>query len=100
MGVNNLQNISKRKFRGMVKQYIFRKNQAEVVESTRGYKKLNYDEISKQEYKRKPYFYNMSLENGRMAFKVNTKTVHTIPANFSAEYRRKGKRAVLNSAPS
>ena len=73
------------------------KDQDELLESVKRYKKLNYEELSKSELKRKNHFSNMNLDSGRMAFRIACKMVQTIPANFSSQYRRKGLSTICYS---
>ena len=89
MGVEDLQSMNKYSFKRLVSKYINRKNHDELLESTKGYKKLNYNDLSKEEFGRKTYFSSMNLESARMAFRVSTKMIR-VPANFPSQYRRRG----------
>ena len=89
MGVNDLHSMSKWSFKTLVARYIKQKNHNELLESVKGYKKLNYTDLSKEEFTRKKYFSSMNLESGRMAFRVAAKMI-MIPANFPSLYRRRG----------
>ena len=44
-----------------------------------------------EKYERKPFMYNLSLENARMFFRVQTKLVQTLRKNFPTMYRRMGQ---------
>ena len=57
----------------------------------KGYKKLNFEELSLETFERKPYFFNLSLENARMRFRAASKLVPTILMNFPSKYRRIGR---------
>ena len=89
MKVTNLQTISKRAFKKVSGKYIKQKDTSELLESVKKYKKLNYDDLSQSEMKRKNYFRNMDLESGRVAFRVASKML-PLPANFPSQYRRRG----------
>ena len=67
------------------------KNKSEVLESIKGSKKLNFEEISAEKYERKAYLSTLDLENGRMLFRVHSRLVPTIRKNYASLYRRKGK---------
>ena len=73
------------------------KDRDELLESVKRYKKLDHEELSKSELKRKNYFTNMNLDSGRMAFRIACKMVQTIPAHFSSQYRRKGLSTICYS---
>ena len=85
-----MRSVSKWTFKREVKKYTRNKFLNELLESVKGYKKLNYDEICKREFKRKSYFSTMSLDSSCMAFRVASKMVQ-LPANFPAKYRRSGE---------
>ena len=91
MGVNDLKLISKWHFKKVVKKYIFDRNRSQVLDEIRSYKKLSFDQLSQETYERKSYFFDLSLENARMRFRVSSKLVPTILANFSSKYRRRGQ---------
>ena len=91
LGIHNLQSVSKWQFRKTVKNYIFEKNKSELLSQIKGYKKLSYEELSRETFERKPYFFNLSLENARMRFRVASKLVPTVLMNFPSKYRRIGR---------
>lgn len=55
----------------------------------RKYKKLDFEELSKEKFERKSYLYELNLENARMMFKIKSKVVPTIRKNFSQKYEKK-----------
>ena len=59
LGTLNLQTVSKWQFRKMVNSYLFEKNKSELLSQIKGYKKLNFDELSQEKLERKPYFFNL-----------------------------------------
>ena len=75
----------------MVKDYIFRLNRSELLSEIQGYKKLNYDELSREKFERKPYFSKLNLEDSRMKLRINVHLVPTILANYPSKYRRQGR---------
>ena len=90
LGITDLRSVSKWTYKRTVTKYVRQTFFNELLESVRKYKKLNYEEISKLEFKRKTYFSTMNLESGRMAFRVAAKMVN-VPANFPSKYRRRGE---------
>ena len=60
LGVNEiseLSSISKWKFKKRVRNYIHKKNAADLLESIKQYKKLDYNEMKQESYERKSYFF-------------------------------------------
>ena len=43
--------------------------------------------MSQEKYERKPYFYNMTLEDTRFAFRISSKMLN-VKKNFAQKYRR------------
>ena len=91
LGISDLRSINKWRFKNLVKKFIRRRNEAELLESIRGYKKLNYEELSQETFGRKSYFFSLPLDAARMRFRIASKLVQTIRTNFSSQYRRKGQ---------
>ena len=48
----------------------------------KSYKKLSYDKLSQEVFKRKDYLRDLSLEDGRMMFKLNCEMCPGIKINF------------------
>ena len=47
------------------------------------------DPIKHEDFKEaQKYLYDKSIENGRMAFKVRTQMIETIPGNFENKYKK------------
>ena len=87
-----------------VKKYIATKNRNELLTESKKYKKLNHDELAQENFERKPYFYELNLENLRIMFKIKSQVVPTIRKNFSRKYRDKSLECPscrnLNPSPS
>ena len=91
MNVSQLSAMNKWQFKRKVKTYIYELNKTQLLESSKKYKKLTFDELRSQTFERKSYFYNLSLDDARMRFRIASKTVPTIPANYPSKYRRSGR---------
>ena len=63
-----------------------------MLEDIKKYKKLNYEEMSKETFKRKKYFFENNLEKVRLMFKIKSEILPTIKKNFP----RKGQRPSRN----
>ena len=86
--LNDLVGMSKKFFQKKAKEYIKNKNKSELVERARSYKKLDFRVLSEEDFCRKPYFFNQTLETGRMLFRVSANLVQGIKANYPSKYRR------------
>ena len=104
MGNPNPEVETKRSWKTKVKKYIATKNRNELLTESKKYKKLNHDELAQENFERKPYFYELNLENLRIMFKIKSQVVPTIRKNFSRKYRDKSLECPscrnLNPSPS
>ena len=80
---------SKRIWRNKISKYIAQKNRDELLDKVKTYKKLSFDELSKEKYEKKSYFTELDLENVQMNFKIRSKVVPTIRKNFPSKYRER-----------
>ena len=85
--VCQLNNISQWSFKSLVRKYINKKNESYLLNAIKNYKKLDHSEMSQEKYERKPYFYNMTLEDTRFAFRISSKMLN-VKKNFAQKYRR------------
>ena len=88
MGFTNLREVSKGVFRRKVNKYFHDKQRAELLEDIKNYKKLDYEELSKEPFERKEFVYTLSLENARMRYKLLSKVVPTVRGHFPQKYRK------------
>ena len=77
--------MSKWSWRRLVKDYVRNKCRNELLEAMKTYKKLEYEQCSKEELKRKKYFFDLNLE--RIRFKALSNMLETFKANFPSKYR-------------
>ena len=87
MGNLNPRQTSKPLWKKRTKLYIEDKNKAELLEDIKKYKKLNYEEMSKETSKRKKYFFENNLEEVRFMFKIKSEILPTIRKNFPRKYK-------------
>ena len=80
--LDDLVGMSKKFFQKKAKEYIENKNKSELVERARSYKKLDFRVLSEEDFCRKPYFFNQTLETGRMLFRVSENLVQGGKANY------------------
>ena len=70
-----------------IKNAVFNHHYKEMKEEVMKMKKL--DPIKHEDFKEaQKYLYDKSIENGRMAFKVRTQMIETIPGNFKNKYKK------------
>ena len=81
-------NLSKWQFKKLAKSYITERNKNQLLEMIKTSKKINYQECIQEEFKRKPYFYNLKLDEIRTRYRISSQMVDTVRANYSNKYRR------------
>ena len=81
-------NFSKWQFKKLAKSYITERNKNQLLEMIKTSKKINYQECIQEEFKRKPYFYNLKLDEIRTRYRISSQMVDTVRANYSNKYRR------------
>ena len=74
-------------------------NKSQLLEEVKKLKKLNYEELSKEKFGRKQYFFQQNLENSRVLFRVSSRLIPYIKANYPSKYRRQGKPLTCPSCP-
>ena len=87
IGVEDVRTVSKWSWKKKVKDYIKKKQKDELLQDIKMYKKLDYEELSKDSYERKPFLSTLSLESARMKYKILSKVVPTIRSHFPRRYR-------------
>ena len=87
MNITSLVVISKWSYKRQVKKYIFDKNKQDLISMAESYKKIDMEEFTNDDFKRKQYFYTMNIEQVRYKYRIDNKMVATIRKNFSNKYR-------------
>ena len=90
--LGNPQLASKWQWKRAVGSYIESLNKHQLLEKIKGYKKLNYDDICKEEFGRKSYFYNNGLDTVRGLFRLSSRMWETVRSDFPNKYRGKSLR--------
>ena len=80
-------NLSKRSWKKKVKGYIHDLCKAMPLQEIKGYKKISYEECSKEEFERKSYFRTLNLEQTRDRYRISSSMVKDIRGNFPSKYR-------------
>ena len=65
-------------------------NHEDLLSDIGNYKKLDLSKLSNEAFERKPYIDKLSLEDGRMRYRIEARLVPTILGNYPSKYRRRG----------
>ena len=79
---NDPADLTKKKWKNLIKDRIHRKNKSDLLDQIKSYKKLNHDEIKEEEYGMKDYLKTMNMSEARTYFAIRSKTVRTVQMNF------------------
>ena len=90
IGITDLQNVSKWKFKKFTKDYVSKLNKESLLEDSKIYKKINYDDLVKEKYEMKEYFRTQNLHQARFLFRLSSLMVDGIRTHHSSKYRRRG----------
>ena len=91
MDLSGLGTLSKWQFKKSSKDYVQKRNKTQLLEEIKKSKKLNHEKLSQENFERKDYFFNQNLENSRMLFRVSSRIVPCVKANYPSKFRRAGK---------
>ena len=97
IGVNDIREVTKYHWKKKVKSYVAELNKRELLEDSKKYKKISYDEIKQETFERKKYFRSLDLEAARLRFRISSKMVEGIRSHFPRKYKSKGKNLLCPS---
>ena len=89
IGIPNPSDLSKWQWKALVRKYINHLNKSELLESIKKYKKFNFEQFSKEDFARKPYFYDHNLKTVRALFRLSSRMIETVRGDFPNKYRKK-----------
>ena len=92
VGAEEVQFVSKTVWKKRIKRYVRELYRNQLLEDIKKYKKLNFEECEKEEFKRKEYFNTLDLEGVRLKIKLTSKVVPTVRTHFKRKYRDKSLR--------
>ena len=83
----DLKQFSKFQFKKIVKQKIKMLNKSKLLEIARSkqYKKVNFNDLSENDFNLKQYFKSMSIADSRLRFKVESQMVPLVKMNFQSD---------------
>ena len=85
MSLSQLKNISKSEWKRFVHRNVKLKNEDDLLLSMKGYKKINLEEICKEECEIKPYIKDSDLSSGVMRFKIKSSMRLIIKMSFMSD---------------
>ena len=85
ISISELIPLSKAQFRSKLKAAILDKNKEDILRDVQKYKKLNYWKLSDEPFEMKQYFHDLTLQDARMKFALDTEMLRGIKAHFSSE---------------
>ena len=83
--------MSKWQFRKIVKGYITNLNKNELLEDSKRYMKVDHNELEKEEFVRKDYFSNLSLDQVRDRFRLEAQMFGDFKGSFPSKFRGRGE---------
>ena len=89
LGVSDMTAVSKFHWKREIRKYVTELNRAQILESVKKSKKLNYEELSSESFERKQYFFSLDLDSVRYRFRISSKMLD-IRTNFPGKYRSVG----------
>ena len=84
-GITCLTKYSKNQWKALVKSEIAKLNKDDILQKTKGYKKISYEELSKQPFMLQPYMKTLKISDARLRFKLKTFMTPTIQMNFPSD---------------
>ena len=91
IGVNDIREVTKYHWKKKVKSYVADLNKKELLEDSKRYKKISYDDLSQDTFERKKYFSSLDLESARLRFRISSNMVEGVRSHFPRKYRSRGK---------
>ena len=84
-GLTDIRSLSKYKFKREVKLQIFKKNKNELISISQNYKKINQDEFKNLSFEMQSYFKDLSVQQSRLQFKINSKMTPRVASLFTRD---------------
>ena len=88
----NIEHYSKYQFRKIVKNLIFKKNKAEILEWAKNYKKIDYNRCCNERFERRSYLTKLNVADARLYFRIKYFLVPTFRLDYKNVHRYKAER--------
>ena len=82
--------LSKYQFRKVTKAYVTDLCKSELIQDSMKYKKISHESLSKEEFKRKDYFQQLSLGQARDRLRLRAQMFGDLKGSFPSKFRRQG----------
>ena len=82
--------LSKWQFKKVVKEYVTDLNVKELLSDAKNYKKVNSEDLSREEFKKKEYFSELNLGQVRDRFRLVAQMYGDFKGSFPSHFRRRG----------
>ena len=86
-GITDIREFTKYQWKKKMKYHFNLRNKNQLIEMSRKYKKINSDELSKEDFKMKPYFRSLNIQQARLQFKINSKMTPKVASNFHRDQK-------------
>ena len=83
--IKTMEESSTKEWSKEISNLIERKNKEEILRKLKSYKKIEYDEVSKEDFGIKNYMKNLTYEDSLFAFRIRGKVVKSIRTHFKKE---------------
>ena len=83
----DMKGVSKDHWKNLVKRLMKEKNKHDLVKMAERYKKIKSEEMSLENFERKPYLTNLRMDQARTKFKLNTKMTKNVKLNYKNDPR-------------
>ena len=85
LGLNDMSNYSLNEWKKEVGKKIAQKNYDDLMKKMKTYKKLDHEQLSKEDFEFKSYLNELKLSDARTRFKLRAKMVYKIKFNFQSD---------------
>ena len=85
LGIGNMSSYAERSWKVEVNKKIEEQNYKDLMTEIKRYKKLSYDELSKEEFEVKSYLKELKLTEARTMMRIRAKMVNTVKFNFQSD---------------
>ena len=83
--IKTMEESSTKEWSKEISNLIERKNKEEILRKLKSYKKIEYDEVSEEDFGIKDYMNNLTYEDSLFAFRIRGKVVKGIRTHFKNE---------------
>ena len=82
LGITDITAYTKYQWKRTMKYHFFMRNKNQLIEMSKKYKKIDSDELAKEDFRMKSYFKSLNTQSARLQFKINSKMTPRVASNF------------------